>query len=132
MHELSLCRSIAGIVDRARDDRGVDVVHLQVGHLRQVVPETLEFCWGLVTTDGPLAGSALAIDHVPLLLSCRDCAAETTPAHALLLACVDCGSSSVDVVRGEELLVTSLDLTPAPSATPATSAPVPAHRPQES
>lgn len=118
MHELSLCRSIHGIVERARAEHGgrpVSTVYLQVGQLRQVVPGTLAYCWSLLTEDGPLAGSALEIDHVPVELSCRECAASTTVEHALVLVCGACGSAQVDVVRGEEFMVTSIDLGTGPN-----------------
>lgn len=110
MHELSLCQAIAGIVDRARQDRAVHTVHLRLGELRQVVPETLEYCWTLVTDGGSLAGSELAIEHVPVRLDCRDCGRQTTVEHALLLTCASCGSGRITVVTGEEFLVTSIDL----------------------
>jgi hydrogenase nickel incorporation protein HypA/HybF len=110
MHELSLCRSIHDIVDRAREGRRVSAVNLRVGQLRQVVPETLTYCWGLVCAEGPLDGCELVVDHVPVVLACRDCGERTTAAHALVLTCGACGSGSVDLVSGEELLVTSLDL----------------------
>ncbi|WP_395695015.1 hydrogenase maturation nickel metallochaperone HypA [Nocardioides sp.] len=110
MHELSLCRSIHGIVDRARQDRPVVTVHLRIGQLRQVVPETLEHCWGVVTDGGPLAGSVLDIDHVPVRLACHACGADTTVAHVLVLTCSACGSGDIEVVTGEEFLVTSIDL----------------------
>ena len=57
MHELSLCQSILGIVDRARAGRTVEAVELKIGQMRQVVPETLVFCWGLVTESTGLDGS---------------------------------------------------------------------------
>lgn len=120
MHELSLCRSIHGIVDGARGDRSVTTVHLQVGQLRQVVPETLSYCWGLVTETGPLAGSVLEIDHVPVVLDCRTCGATTRVAHVLVLTCSACGGGDVALVSGEEFLVTSIDLA-AVRTSPATS-----------
>ena len=110
MHELSLCRSIHDIVDRVRDGRQVSTVNVRVGQLRQVVPDTLASCWGLVSADGPLAGSQLVVDHAPVVLGCRGCGENTTLADALVLACGSCGSTSVDLVGGEELLVTSVDL----------------------
>jgi len=110
MHELSLCRSIYAIVDRARGERPVRAVNLRVGQLRQVVPETLEYCWGLVCGDGPLAGSELVVDHVPVVVHCRDCGVRTTVTETLLLLCGSCRSGAVDVTSGEELLVTSVDL----------------------
>jgi hydrogenase nickel incorporation protein HypA/HybF len=109
VHELSLCRSIYRIVDRARGGRPVEVVHLQVGRLRQAVPETLEYCWRLVSDATPLAGSRLEIDHVPVVLDCS-CGARTTVQDDLVLTCASCGGSDVSLHSGEELLVTSVDL----------------------
>lgn len=115
MHELSLCRSIYGIVDGARRERPVTTVHLQVGQLRQVVPQTLEHCWGLVTETTPLAGSVLEIDHVPVRLDCRACGERTTIEHVLVLTCAACGSGDIALHTGEEFMVTSIDLGPAPT-----------------
>lgn len=125
MHELSLCHSIYQVVDRARAGREVRTVYLQVGQLRQVVPETLAYCWGLVTADGPLAGAELAIDHVPVVVRCASCGEETPVEHALVLVCGGCGSGDTKPVRGEEFMVTSLDLAASPvTSRPVTSPPV--------
>ncbi|GAA1509739.1 hydrogenase maturation nickel metallochaperone HypA [Nocardioides humi] len=110
MHELSLCRSILQVVERAAGDQRVNAVNLKVGQLRQVVPGTLAYCWGLVTEDGPLAGSSLRIESVPVAGVCRDCGEETEIEQVLVLACGSCGSAAMDLVRGEEFLITTLDL----------------------
>ena len=116
MHELSLCHSIRTIVDEARSGRRVLTVHLQVGQLRQVVPQTLEYCWGLVTLDTPLDGSELAIDHVPVVLDCTACSQTTTVEHHLVLTCAACGSGAVHLRSGEEFMVTSVDVVPRDAA----------------
>ena len=108
MHELSICTSLAALVERHAAGRRVSVVHLDVGHLRQVVPATLTYSWDVVVAGGPLAGSSLEINHVPAVIECRDCAASTTLAHPVFRC--TCGSTAVDVVSGNELLVRSLDL----------------------
>lgn len=110
MHELSLCQSIYGIVERASEGRPVICVDLEVGQLRQVVPETLVHCWRLVTEDTALAGSRLAIDHVPVSLRCRKCLGETTLAEAFSISCGRCGSFDTTVVGGEQLLVTAVEV----------------------
>ncbi|MEP6648963.1 MAG: hydrogenase maturation nickel metallochaperone HypA [Lapillicoccus sp.] len=110
MHELALCQSIYGIADRAREGRPVTVIHLRVGALRQVVPDTLTYCWGVVTDTTPLDGSVLDVESVPGTLSCRSCGATTVLADRFLIACEDCGGADVEVVHGEELVVTTLDL----------------------
>lgn len=115
MHELSLCRSIYGIVDGARSERPVTTVHLQVGQLRQVVPETLEYCWAMITDTTPLAGSTLDIDHVPVRLDCRSCGGHTEVEQVLVLTCGACGGGDVSLRSGEEFMVTSIDVVPVPA-----------------
>ncbi|MEI2715038.1 MAG: hydrogenase maturation nickel metallochaperone HypA [Nocardioides sp.] len=110
MHELSLCRSIFAVVDEAAAGRAVRTVHLQVGQLRQVVPETLVYCWGLVTEGSSLGEAALEIDHVPVRLSCRACGETTEVGHVLVLVCAACTSGDIEMVSGEEFMVTSLDV----------------------
>lgn len=110
MHELSLCQSIFTIADRSREGRPVEVVHLRVGQLRQVVPETLEYCWRVFTDTTDLEGSVLEVEEVAAAFHCHDCSADTEAADRFALGCAACGSGRVDVVRGEELMVAALDL----------------------
>lgn len=121
MHELSLCRSIYGIVDRARAGRPVSVVHLEVGQLRQVVPDTLRYCWEMITEQSPLAGCELDIDHVPVRLDCAGCGQRTTVTQVLLLTCAACGGADIRLHTGEEFMVTSIDVRtcPSPDSSPA-------------
>lgn len=110
MHELSVCGAIYDIVDRAAAGRAVSVIHLEVGRLRQVVPDTLTFCWTVVCDDTPLDGSRLDVDYRPVTLRCTVCGEDTTLGSELLLLCRACGTDRVLVTTGEELLVTTLDL----------------------
>ena len=119
MHELSLCRSIHTIVDRARTGRPVRRVSVQVGAQRQVVPDTLEYCWGLLTEGGPLAGSMLAVEQIPVVVACHSCGDHTTISEVLLLRCGSCSSTDFDLISGEEFCVTTLDLgMPEPARVP--------------
>lgn len=110
MHELSLCRSIQTVVEKAAEGRAVESVHLQVGKLRQVVPDTLVYCWGIVTDGTTLGGSTLHVESIPITVTCRECHHDTGVAHELVLVCGACGSPMVDVTTGEEFLVTSIDV----------------------
>lgn len=110
MHELSLCRSIAGIVDRAAAGRQVAQITLDVGELRQVVPQTLQYCWGLVTQTTPLDGSELVVNRIQGVVECERCGVHTRMVGAITLVCSGCGGTVVRVIEGEEFLVRSLDL----------------------
>ena len=118
MHELSLCRAIADTVTEHADGRPVRRVRLRVGHFRQVVPETLQFCWTMRTEGTDLEGCALDVDHVAATVDCHDCAAATTLAHPVL-RCGSCGGSNVTMTSGDEFLIESIDVAPAaPDADP--------------
>ncbi len=109
MHELALCGAIADIATRNAGERHVETVHVRIGELRQVVPDTLEFCWSMLTSGTTLDGCAIEVERVGAVLRCRECGAE----HAMRtvsFACASCGALDVEVVAGEEFLVTALDL----------------------
>ncbi|AQA05268.1 hydrogenase expression protein HupH [Mycobacterium sp. MS1601] len=111
MHELSLCHAIAGVVKPHAVGRRVDVVHVQVGALRQVVPESLEFCWSLVRDHESMPDAELRLELVPAEVICRPCKQRSVIESRFSVRCPHCGSGDVDVVRGNEFLVTSLDVT---------------------
>lgn len=110
MHELSICSSIADIATRHAAGRTVVVINMRIGQLRQIVPGTLVYCWELVCADTPLAGSRISVDYVPARIRCRSCAQVTDLGEVPLFACGGCDGSDVEVVSGEEFLITSLEL----------------------
>lgn len=112
MHELALCAAIADIANRRAGDRRVEVVHLKVGQLRQVVPDALTFCWSMLIEDTDLAGARLDLDRVDALLECQNCGARSAVGFPPTLTCTHCGGFDVAVLTGEEFEVTALDLAP--------------------
>jgi hydrogenase nickel incorporation protein HypA/HybF len=109
VHELSICSAIAQIAADAADGRAVDVVRIDVGHLRQVVPDTLRYCWDVVVDDTSLAGARLEVRDVPASVFCPACST-TTVITTLLIRCGTCESTDVELRSGDELSVVSLDL----------------------
>jgi len=114
MHELSIADALLGIALRHAEGRRIESVEVQVGHLRQVVPDALAFAWTLVTEGTDAQGAELAIEEVPAAGVCRGCGRESEW-DAFPLACTACGSFDVEVVRGEELLVDALTMEEVPS-----------------
>ena len=109
MHELSLCRAIADTARDHADGRRVSTVVVRIGHLRQVVPDTLRFCWGIVVEGGEFEGAELVIEHVPAVVACRTCGARTTIERPVM-RCSLCDSTDVDLESGDEFLVASIDV----------------------
>jgi hydrogenase nickel incorporation protein HypA/HybF len=108
MHELAICQAIADTVQRRADGRRVEQVDVRVGHFRQVVPDSLQFSWELLTAGTDLDGCRLAVEEVPAVIECGSCGGRTT-LQAPILVCSVCESTEVALVSGEELLVVSID-----------------------
>jgi len=109
MHELSLCQAILEHVESRAGGRPVRRVDVRIGHLRQVVPDSLQFSWEMLTESTELAGCELVIEHVAAVVRCRECATETTLGWPVL-ACAACEGHDVELLRGEELQIASLDV----------------------
>ena len=84
-------------------------VNIRIGALRQVVPETLSYCWSLVNEGGLLDGAVLDIDFVGAEAQCDDCGARTKFGRGAW-GCGACGGRRVRVVAGEEFDVVSIDV----------------------
>ena len=110
MHELSLCQAIAGVVKTHAAGRRVEVVRLRVGALRQVVPDTLSFCWTLVRDHEDMPDAELELELVTARVRCRGCGEQSEIESRWSVCCPQCQSADVEVVTGEEFLVTSVDV----------------------
>lgn len=110
MHELSLCQAIAGAVRRYADGRHVDVVRVRIGALRQVVPESLTFCWTMIRDFEHMPDATLELELVTAEVRCQSCNRDSTITSRWSLLCPACNSADVEVLCGDEFLVTSLDV----------------------
>ena len=109
MHELSIAQSVVTIAERSAGGRRVAVVRLRVGHLRQVVPDALEFAFELVAQGTVVEGAALEIEPVPATGVCRACGARSE-LREFPFSCSRCGGLEIEITAGEELEVEELEV----------------------
>ncbi len=109
MHELSLCQAIVDHVEARAGGRPIRRVEVRIGHLRQVVPDSLRFAWEMLTESTELAACELVVEHVPAVVHCGACGADTT-LDLPVLACAACESLDVELRSGEELQLASMDV----------------------
>jgi hydrogenase nickel incorporation protein HypA/HybF len=109
VHELSIAGAIVATAERHAGGRRVTRVHVRVGRLRQVVPESLEFCFGMVARESVCEGAALELEIIPAVLRCRACAHEWE-IESPPFWCPQCAGGDVSPVRGEELEVESIEI----------------------
>jgi hydrogenase nickel incorporation protein HypA/HybF len=109
VHELSLSSAIVNTVVKHADGRRVSVVNLRVGHLRQVVPDSLEFYFEFVARGTVCEGARLEPELVPAVLRCDTCAA-SWEMDLPFFRCPECGSGEVTVESGNEFEVESIEV----------------------
>lgn len=108
MHELSIARSVVAAVCESAGDRRVHSVSLAIGALCAVVPESLHFCFDVVTAGTVAEGARLDIETPPGIGHCRDCGADVTLSDPILLC--TCGSTDVRIRSGRELQIVSMEV----------------------
>jgi hydrogenase nickel incorporation protein HypA/HybF len=132
MHELSLSSAILDTVLRHAEGRPVSSVEIRLGRLRQVVPDSLEFYFEIVSQETIAAGAALEMELVDALMRCSSCSHEWDPAPSpaedpsqlMLLPqfrCPACAEAGAEVVTGEEFEVESIIVDEAPAGAGAKS-----------
>jgi hydrogenase nickel incorporation protein HypA/HybF len=111
MHEMSIVQSIIDIVQQemARHQVSkVTVIRLVVGEFTAVVPDSLTFCFELITKDTPLEGVKIELEQVPLTGRCRACGKEF-PIVEYRFVCPECQSNEIEAVSGKELFIKEIE-----------------------
>ncbi len=112
MHELSIARNIIDILQQEQVRHGfaaVRQIHLALGPLSNVVPESLLFCFDAIK-DGTLAAEAVMdIRSTPMTAECRSCLSREE-FHSIDTICSTCGSHDMEVLSGADLSIVSIDV----------------------
>ncbi|MFD3878835.1 hydrogenase maturation nickel metallochaperone HypA/HybF [Streptomyces microflavus] len=107
MHELSIALAVVDQVDTALRERGADRVPvrsltLRVGELSGVVPEALDFSFGVAAEGTALADARLLIETVEGRARCEGCGRDTATGMPPDLWCGAC-EQAMSLTGGREL-----------------------------
>lgn len=108
MHELAIAHSVVDAVCDRAGDRRVHSVRVAVGALCAVIPDSMLFCFELVTVGTVAEGSRLDIETPAGLGRCRNCDSEFALVDPILLC--PCGSADVEVLSGRDLRIISMEV----------------------
>jgi hydrogenase nickel incorporation protein HypA/HybF len=109
MHEFSIASAIVDTAVRHAAGRRVTLVTVRCGRLRQVVPDSLEFAFGILSRETLCEGARLEQEVVPARLRCGTCDDEFE-IELPVFRCPSCGGADVAVLTGEELEVESIEV----------------------
>lgn len=91
------------------DDNRVERVNLKVGKLTGVVPDSLRFCFHIITKDTPFSEAELKIEAVSVSARCVDCGNEWEVDQASFI-CPKCKGGNSDILSGRELDIVSIEV----------------------
>jgi len=112
MHELGVTENIVNIaVAKAGEAQASKVlkINLVIGELSGFVPDCIQFYFDTLSKDTVAQGAALHFETVTTELRCRNCSAVFRPQDTLW-SCPTCGSQSVEISKGRELYIESLEV----------------------
>ena len=108
MHELAITESVVQAVTERLPGASIRCVYLEIGALSGVVPDSVRFCFDLVTEGTKLAGARLEISQPNARCQCGECGAEFEPDGPIPMCA--CGSPVVSVLSGRELRITAVEV----------------------
>ncbi|WP_368731541.1 hydrogenase maturation nickel metallochaperone HypA [Calderihabitans maritimus] len=108
---MSLMMQIFDIINQTISDykvKKVKRVTLKVGKMSNVMPDSLSFCFEVLSEGTKCEGAELVIQETPLTGRCLDCQKEFT-SEGFPLACPNCGSRNTRMIGGTELAIESIE-----------------------
>ncbi len=111
MHELTLVKNMVSILEKEIDDssvKEVKTVFLEIGKLKNIVPEILVAGFNNFPKGKKLAKAELKIRVLPVKVKCNECGMETSM-DSIDVKCRKCGSYGVNIVSGNEFSIKGIE-----------------------
>jgi len=112
MHELAVCQGLMGQVNqiavREHAER-ITLIRLSIGPLSGVEARLLRDAFPIAAAGSVAEAAELEIEEQPVRVRCLSCGAESH-AQANRLVCGQCGDYRTQLLSGDEMLLTSLEL----------------------
>ena len=111
MHELKIIQDVFPIIENVAKKnhlKSINKVFLQVGALRQVVFEFLQFAFEIASKDTVAYGAKLIIEKIPITARCKSCDNKFI-VHESMYICPDCDSSDIEILTGKEIILSGIN-----------------------
>ncbi len=119
MHEYSIMSSmVSALLDEVKGKKiqKIKSVHVEVGELTFLNPDSLDFAFGILAVDTILEGAALEVDEIKASIRCEKCgytgsvSYTNDPAFHFnipVITCPECNGRP-EIVKGKEIVITSI------------------------
>lgn len=84
-------------------------VRLHIGQLSAIVPDSLSFCFEVITTGTPLEGAQLIMEIIPIRGKCKSCG-EDFEIKDYAFVCPKCDSPEIETISGQDLSIVEMEV----------------------
>ena len=112
MHEMSIAQSVIDIIKEEMHKNNVKIlksVRLHIGQMSAIVPDSLSFCFEVITTGTDLEGARLIMDIIPLRGYCQECKDEFE-IEDYAFSCPSCKSTEIKTIGGQDLSIVEMEV----------------------
>ena len=113
MHELAVTQNLVDIALDAAHAAGAEqirIIHVVIGSLTGIAPESVQFYFDFLSRDTLAAGARLDLTMQPAQATCDKCGATFAVAPPLDGCCPHCGGAPASVAGGNDLMVQSIEV----------------------
>ena len=111
MHEIRIAEDLSAIVLESAEKENLTIVtkvSISFGQMVQIVPDIFEFAFRELVRNSVAEDAKLDIEIVKLELKCMQCSSNFQ-IDENSFSCKMCGSSDLEIIRGRELFVKSIE-----------------------
>lgn len=108
MHEMAIASEIVDcLLDIARRHNAIRIgeVEVEVGRMRQVVPEALEMAFSAAVVGTVAEGATLKLREIAVSAVCNDCGAAYSPDIDASFMCPSCGQANPRITAGDDIVL---------------------------
>ena len=112
MHEMTIAQSMIEIINEEmlkNKATNLRSVRLNIGQMSAVVPDSLSFCFEVITSGTELEGAKLIMDIIPLKGCCHACE-EEFEIKDYTFTCPACGNTKIEAVSGHDLSIVEIEV----------------------
>lgn len=87
----------------------VSRVEVEIGAMRQVVPEAMDVAFRAVAEGTVAEGAALVLVETPIRAECNACGCAFKPSVQRGFACPECSLADASIVAGDDIILKSIE-----------------------
>ncbi len=116
---MAITQSLLNIALEHSDGRKITEIHLRIGQMSAIIPDSVEMFFELLSENSPAEGAKLHFEIQPIQMTCQDCGEQADihewrdeRPHRIMLEAINagctCGSKKLRVSDGVGFNVTSI------------------------